>query len=160
MKPEPTKAGAAGATGRASWPLRTWAAATLRELFRPLVVVYLLLAVGVDVVRLYSYWPGLDDPMHYAGALILTWFIHRGVQHAMRHGVLPELDWFPRALAIFALVCTASVFWELAEFLSDRYLGTHAQNGLADTMSDMLIDVLGSVSFIAVWTVVRRRRSR
>lgn len=140
--------------------VRAWLADSLRELLRPAIAVYLLIAVGVDALRLYTRWPDIDVPMHYAGALLLTWFMHRGVHHAMRHGVLPALDWFPRALAIFSLTCTASVFWELAEFLSDRWLGTRAQGGLADTMGDMLIDVLGALTFVAAWTVMRRRRAR
>jgi len=139
---------------------RRWVVALLRELVRPLVLAYLLLAAGVDAVRAYSYWPALDIPMHYVGALVLTYVVHRGVGHAMRYELLPPLGRGARAIAVFSLVCTASLFWELGEFLSDRYLGTRAQGGLDDTMFDMLIDVLGSVSFLIVWSFVRSVRRR
>ena len=139
-----------------SGPGRRWMVASLRELLRPIVLAYLLIAAGVDAMHIYSYWPGLDVPMHYAGALVLTYVIHRGVGHAVRHELLPPLARVPHAIAVFSLVCTVSLFWELGEFLSDRYLGTGAQGGLDDTMFDMLIDVLGSVSFIVAWSIIRR----
>ena len=69
----------------------------------------------------------------------------------------------PRAVRAWladSLTCTASVFWELAEFLSDRYSGTRGQGGRAHTMGDMLIDVLGALAIVAAWTVMRRWRAR
>jgi hypothetical protein len=133
--------------------------ASLRELLRPLIVGYVLVAVGVDAVRAYSYWPDLDLPMHYAGALALTFVIDRSVSHAVHYQVLLPMGSWQRALAVFALLCTVSMFWEIGEFLSDRYLGTNAQGGLEDTMSDMLIDAVGSLSFLLVQGLVRRSRA-
>jgi hypothetical protein len=129
-------------------PYRRWIAASLRECMRPLVLAYLVVVAGTGAARAYSHWPGIDVPMHYVGALVLTHVIHRGVGHAMRFGILPRLRPGPRALGEFSLVCTASLLWEIAEFLSDRYLGTRTQGGLADTLSDMLTDVLGSASYL------------
>jgi hypothetical protein len=50
-----------------------------------------------------------------------------------------------------------SMFWEIGEYLSDRYLGTHAQGGLDDTMTDMIIDVVGSAAFLVAQALVRKR---
>ena len=137
---------------------RRWIVASLRELLHPLIVAYIAIAIGVDAVRAYSYWPDLDVPMHYAGALMLTFAIDRSVARAYEFHVLKPIGGWQRALAVFALVCMFSMFWEIGEYVSDRCFGTHAQGGLDDTMSDMIIDVVGSLSFLAVRSLVRRRR--
>ncbi|HWI12903.1 MAG TPA: hypothetical protein VNT02_01570 [Burkholderiales bacterium] len=135
---------------------RGWLIASLRELLHPLIVAYIVAAVALDAVRAYSHWPDLDLPMHYAGALALTYVIDRSVARAYHFHVLKPIGGWQRALAVFALVCMFSMFWEIGEYLSDRFLGTHAQMGLADTMTDMITDVVGSVSFLVARVVARR----
>lgn len=134
---------------------RGWLIASLRELLHPLVVGYLVVAVALDAARAYSYWPDLDLPMHYAGALALTYVIDRSVARAYHFHVLKPIGGWQRALAVFALVCMVSMFWEIGEYLSDRLLGTHAQMGRDDTMTDMIVDVVGSVSFLLARVVMR-----
>ncbi len=57
----------------------------------------------------------------------------------------PLLRW----ILLFALACTAAVFWEFAEWIADRYLGTHCQmNDLYDTLLDLLMGVLGALAFL------------
>lgn len=136
---------------------REWLIASLRELLHPLVLAYISLAIGLDAVRAYNYWPDLDFPMHYAGALALTYVVDRSVVRAYHYHVLRPIGRWQRALAVFALVCMISMFWEIGEYLSDRFLGTHAQLGLDDTMTDMLIDVVGSLSFLVGRTLARSR---
>jgi hypothetical protein len=50
------------------------------------------------------------------------------------------------------------VVWELAEWVSDRYLGTNAQLWLGDTLLDMLLGLTGGLMFVAV--AVRRAMRR
>jgi len=42
------------------------------------------------------------------------------------------------------------MFQEIGEYLSDRLLGTHAQMGPDDTMTDMIIDVV-SAAYRSCW---------
>lgn len=131
--------------------------ALLHDLLPPPVVGYVFLAATLDLVRAYRHWPNLDVPMHYVGAVVLAYVIHRGVRHAARRGLAVPMDGWLHGLFVFALVCTTSMFWEIAEFASDRLLGTHAQLSLADTMSDMLLDAIGAATFLLVLWVLRRR---
>jgi hypothetical protein len=137
---------------------RLWIIASLRQLFHPLIVAYIAIAIGVDAVHAYTWWPDLDVPMHYAGAVALAFVLDRSLARAREFRLLKPIGAWQSALAVFALVCMISMFWEIGEYLSDRYLGTHAQGGLDDTMTDMIIDVVGSVAFLAVRGLVRRRR--
>lgn len=72
-----------------------------------------------------------------------------------------ELDLFGRpslivyVVTVLALTCSTTVFWEFAEFLTDRFFGTHMQNGLEDTLGDMLVGLLGGLAFVATRSVWR-----
>jgi len=35
--------------------------------------------------------------------------------------------------------------WEIGEYASDRFFGTHEQKGLDDTMKDLIVDLLGGI---------------
>ena len=60
----------------------------------------------------------------------------------------------PSNLALVTLTFTSTVacalFWEFAEFLSDRYFGTNSQVGLEDTLLDMLLGVVGGAVFVGI----------
>ncbi len=45
----------------------------------------------------------------------------------------------------FAIAMAAGGIWEIGEFLSDKGFGTHSQDGLTDTMLDLIDDFIGGV---------------
>ena len=56
----------------------------------------------------------------------------------------------PPFLVVAGVVTTGgfvAAAWEIAEFSSDRILGTHAQNAsLQDTMTDIICGILGAIA--------------
>ncbi len=52
---------------------------------------------------------------------------------------------------ILFFVMSVSVFWEFREFLSDKYLFTHSQISVADTVKDMFMGMVGAVLFGVGW---------
>lgn len=132
-----------------------WLLQTLRRAAWAPIAVFGLHVVS-SYVGLYGLWPPLDIPMHFLGGVAITYFI----SHAYRAAAEMDLLGRPAALlyvvTVLALTCSATVFWEFAEFLSDRYLGTHAQKGLADTLGDMLIGILGGLAFLAAARIAPR----
>lgn len=54
-----------------------------------------------------------------------------------------------QAVVVLGMTGTATVFWEFAEFVSDRFFGTHAQVGLEDTLLDMALGVAGGLAYLA-----------
>ena len=118
----------------------------LGALWAPLAVLGLHL-LSSRVLGLYERWPALDVPMHIAGGAAISYFIQRVLLQASLAGVLRAERWLTAAL-VLSLACTAAVFWEFAEFLADRYLGTHAQGGVPDTLGDIAIGIAGSAAFL------------
>ena|SRR5689334_22032254 len=54
-----------------------------------------------------------------------------------------------RYLVAFALACSTALAWELAEFAVDETTGSDLQEGLMDTMSDLMLSVCGAAAYLA-----------
>ncbi len=123
--------------------------ASRKAAWAPIAVftLHMLLSEGFQA---YLAFPALDVPMHFAGGVAITYFLAYVVAGAASLGLLGR----PNGAALLWLVlgasCSTTVFWEFAEFLSDRFLGTSAQVNLDDTLSDMLLGILGSLAYFAM----------
>jgi hypothetical protein len=111
-------------------------------------LVFLLHVFVSRVVNGYILYPPLDIPMHFLGGVAIAFFFSRCLA-MVPEGVISGVPrHFAQALLVFALTCTATVFWEFAEFLSDRLFGTRAQLGLEDTLLDMALGVAGGLGYL------------
>lgn len=120
----------------------------------PLAVLALhfVLSWGSDA---YIRHPRLDILMHLLGGAAIAYFAWKALRHLEDRGTVSAPDRRLLPLMVFALVAAAAVFWEFAEFLSDRFAGTNSQISLANTMRDQFFGLSGGVLYIA-WKVVAR----
>jgi len=93
----------------------------------------------------------LDSAMHFAGGISLGIFVVGLLGHAIRKGWCPDPGRPLLLVLIVSLVTTGAVAWEVYEWLSDRYLGTHFQLTLADTVKDLVLGLAGGVA--CAWMV-------
>ena len=112
------------------------------------ITVFLLHVVLSRLLGVYERFPSTDIPMHVAGGYAIAWFWERALDAFARGGVVGAPDRVLRMVVVFALVGTATVFWEFAEFTGDRLGYTQAQAGLADTMLDMALGLVGGVLYL------------
>jgi hypothetical protein len=116
-------------------------------------VFHMILWHGVGA---YEAFPPLDTPMHLLGGLAIAFFFWTAYSICARTGAFGR----PNSTAIVVLTLTSvvasAVFWEFAEYLSDRYLGTNTQKGLEDTLLDMLLGIVGGSVFAGVAWFCRR----
>jgi hypothetical protein len=131
--------------------------ASLREAGWAPVLVFLAHVVASLGFGAYAAFPPLDIPMHFFGGIAITFFYARAYRAAERRGLLGRPAKVLYFLAVPAFATSTTVFWELAEFLSDRYLGTRSQLGLGDTLFDMFLGCLGSLVFLGVEMLVSVR---
>ncbi len=66
------------------------------------------------------------------------------------------------AIIVFILVSTlaAGAIWEIYEFVADQVFGTDLQHGNIDTMSDLIVDLIGAVIGAALAGVALAREER
>lgn len=139
-------------------PLLPFLLTTLRRAAWAPILVFGL-HVASSFLGLYDVWPPLDVPMHFLGGMAIAWFFRHAYRAAEELGLLGRPAAILGPVMVLALTGTTTVFWEFAEFLSDRYAGTHAQKGLEDTLGDMLVGLLGGLA-VAALSLLRRTASR
>ena len=112
-------------------------------------VAHMILWQGVGG---YEAIPNLDTPMHLLGGLAIAFFLWTFYFACTSAGVFGHPNSHAIAVLTFTSTVSCAVFWEFSEYLSDRYLGTTTQQGLEDTLLDILLGVVGGAVFVgAAW---------
>jgi len=135
-----------------------WAWDALRHGGWAPVVIFGSHVIAVKWFDAYTPYPRLDVPMHFLGGVAIAYFFHCASLAASAHGIIGPFHRVTHPLLVFALTCTAAVFWEFAEFLTDRFLHTQAQLGLQDTLGDMLLGISGGLTLVVVTSVIARAK--
>lgn len=112
------------------------------------VAVFVLHVVSSRVVNVYGAFPAWDLPMHVAGGVAIAHFAVRCLRAVPAPYLAPPVRGPLVAATGWALTATAALFWEFAEWFADRYLGTHSQGGLNDTLLDMALGVAGGSLYL------------
>lgn len=102
------------------------------------------------VLHLYDLWPRADIPMHFSGGMAIAFFTSRCFQLLPRESIKRSRVALLELLLICSLTATVAVFWEFAEFTIDQLFGLNIQVSLANTMQDLAMGILGSISFILI----------
>lgn len=128
-----------------------WIVQTLwRAAWAPLLV-FCLVVVAVAIFDAYTRFPSLDVPTHFLGGLAVTYFFWCAIASAQ--SVAGHLLNARPAVLAFGCTASATILWEIFEFLWDRVFGTQLQHGMGDTASDIFFGLAGAVAYL----VVRRR---
>jgi hypothetical protein len=97
----------------------------------------------------YERVPVVDIPIHFLGGMAIAFFCSRTLDILGDYAIVDRVDDLLRAVLLITLTATAAVFWEFAEYVSDRVFGTRAQEGLEDTLFDMLLGILGGFTLVS-----------
>lgn len=122
------------------------ASRTLLQILRGGWAPLLVLAVSFPV-SLLAFAESLYPLLHLLGGAALAYFFRRAVR--LVHGGWPPLL---SSLVAFSLASTGALAWEIAEFAVDFVFGTMLQEGLFDTMTDLILSCAGA----AAWLALRR----
>ncbi len=134
----------------------TWAITSLRlAAWAPVLVfaIHLVAILGFDI---YNQFPEFDIPMHFAGGVAIAYFFGVCYREAAHLGLLGQPSGAVFPPMVLGLTSLAAVVWEFAEFVAEHQFGLRTQPGLADTLLDLLMGLLGCLVLIA-W--MRRRMS-
>lgn len=113
--------------------------------YYPLVIL-LLLHTAFVFLNVYSI-SHVDSAMHLLGGVALAMLVSGLLAQAVGNGWCPDTGRFITLVLVISLVVTGAVFWEVYEWMSDRFLGTHFQANLDDTMKDLVLGLLGGAGY-------------
>jgi len=139
----------------------------LFKLFGPAVLVYAVNFLAV-VSGLYGVWKWFDIPMHFLGGMAIAWLAYVAWDLGLglyEKKVMDSIPLLIKAVSIISFATFIGVVWEWHEFIIDainiRQMISFVpmQPGLADTMKDLLMDVLGATTFVAISTLLLRRKN-
>jgi hypothetical protein len=119
-----------------------WILVTLREsAWAPLVVIGIYL-LGL-AFHLFEPYPQLDIPIHFLGGVAITYFYRSAIRNSQQ--TLGEIPFPIQILFAFSSTGTTIILWEFYENILDFVFKAHNVLGLADTLKDMLMGLLGAL---------------
>lgn len=118
----------------------------------PLSVVLLHSIFGSIV----GHEPYVDPTSHFLGGTAVAFFFWRSSFHARRR--LGDPNALALDLIAFGLATVAALAWELGEFASDVFRGTHFQRDVANTMGDLMLGAAGAGAYLVVRRALHRWR--
>ena len=123
------------------------------------IAVFLTHEYCSHVLDGYGRWPAIDIPMHFLGGCAMAYFLDGALRTFQNRALLRAPEPVLRFVLLFALVGTIAVFWEFAEWTSDRYFGTNCQmRDLDDTLLDQFMGLVGGLAYLLV--SLRRRAEK
>lgn len=109
------------------------------------------------ILRHTAWRAELDWLMHFLGGVAAAYFLFHGIK-AFAY-LLGQLRLPAHYLLAYTSTCGVAVAWEIAEFMSDQFFGTHVQHSLTETMQDLIFGVVGAaLSLGSIWLVSLLRR--
>lgn len=120
----------------------------LRAAWAP-AAVFLAHRVGSRSFDVYAAIPWWDAAAHFAGGVAVAQGISVLATEAVRRTVREPARGAVHVLLVAGLTSLVILLWEVQEFLRDRWFGTRFQQGLEDTMFDILLGFAGAALVIA-----------
>lgn len=113
----------------------------------------------------YEMWHWFDVPMHFSGGFAAGAFAYALWNSAVdqitfKGWFAKHVRWWFVPLFMVAFVALIGVGWEWYEFLLDHFFASDflRQPGLADTMMDLFLDVVGGTVAALVFYVSKKQR--
>ena len=123
------------------------------------IIGFLAFVLGLHFLATFNYWywtyTWFDIPMHFLGgvwvAMVYFWINAKVEILNSEFNKFPK--WFPDLLFILSFVALVGVFWEFYEYGFDFLNGKTGmfQGSPADTMMDLLCDLLGGTTVFAIF---------
>lgn len=134
----------------------------IANLFGPAFLILLLHVLRI-VINPYGYkW---DHVMHFLGGASIAWMFWRWSFYLHHWNVLPELPRWFRGFTSLTFAVFIGVLWEFYEYAVFIWWIPAFDIRLADTMSDLGLDVCGALLFVFAfayleWKALERRSLR
>jgi hypothetical protein len=119
-------------------------------------IVLIVHMIAWKIFKVYAIYPNLDIPMHYIGGVSIAYSASRTLAYLEDEKLISRLNRTILLITIFSLTGTVTVFWELAEFLGDRFFDLHVQPSLANTMQDQFMGILGGGTWALIFDRYRK----
>ena len=127
----------------------------LQAAWAPLMVV-LLSAIADKLFNAYDIFPWIDIPFHISGGIAIAYFSYVSIANGKEIFGPVKISML-RKLALMGTF-VAALIWEILELFIDEYFGMNTSLGWADTLSDIILGLIGGAIFITLRTRQKAER--
>lgn len=99
-----------------------------------------------------------DPYLHVLGGAACQYFFYNVL--SLNFSWIGKLTRFAKTIFAFTLTCTIATLWELGEFISDRYVGTHLQESVPETIGDLALGLLGAIIVLTATLALKNYENR
>lgn len=107
--------------------------------------IHCVLSLGFNA---YERLDWLDVIMHFLGGAAIADFFFQIIGHLDRQGIMRAGGKAAVCLMVFGLTAASTVIWEFAEFLADAFFNAGSQPGVANTMKDQFMGLIGGIAYL------------
>jgi hypothetical protein len=100
----------------------------------------------------------VDPYMHVLGGGALQYFFYNVLSLGWLW--IGTLTRFAKMIFAFTSTATVATLWELGEFISDRYFGTHLQESVPETIADLALGLLGAIIVLTATLALKHYENR
>ncbi len=118
----------------------------------PPIVVIILQYIRMHTLPMRS---ELDVLAHVMGGVAIGWMSMILLERWRRRGWAALRPFIFRDYIVFSTVSLVGVVWEFWEFIMQAVTGDIYQPSIADTMNDLLMDLIGALILIAIYRIIR-----
>lgn len=120
-------------------------------------LAFVLLASSLgSVLCLYAKLNFFDKIVHYLSGIVLSFAGFYIAKALLNKKQITDNGDFAKNTVAFLFSCSCAAFWEIYEFSVDNLLGMESQGNNQNTMGDIIAGVLGAVTYLIVYVVVRK----
>ncbi|MCA9388537.1 hypothetical protein KC644_02120 [Candidatus Berkelbacteria bacterium] len=122
----------------------------------PPLLVYIVSLLLLTGPNYYEVYPNADNVMHFLGGASIFTMAYLATYKLRLADSFLKLSSGLQFLFYLSFVALFVVGWEVYEFGSDLWLGTRTQPSLVDTITDMVMGMLGGLLSISLFFSLRR----
>jgi hypothetical protein len=105
-----------------------------------------------------TFGPKVDPYLHVLGGAACQYFFYNVL--SLPFSWMGSLTRFAKTIFAFTLTSTIATLWELGEFISDRYVGTHLQESVSETIGDLALGLLGAIIVLTATLAMKNYENR
>ena len=109
----------------------------------PALALFITHEICGHVIHAYARWPAIDMPLHFFGGVSIAVLVSGAVTVLTERQLIRKPEILIHITLVFALTCTAALFWEFAEWTADHTISSNCQLGRDDTMLDLFLGAVG-----------------
>jgi hypothetical protein len=123
-----------------------------------LITLALFLHIGGVLLDAYLIIPYYDILTHFVSSFIIAFlsFISIYLLDEFWDGL--QMDMYAMAFVVIILTVALGVIWEIAEWLSDTFIGTYEQWGYNDTIKDLFVDMVAGIIVASIGVILIKKQ--